>query len=85
MDSLTFFGATAVSVMLIAYTLEHRSPAWVLVFAVGCAAAAVYAALAGTWPFAIVESIWSIVALRRWWVRRRSVGGRDGGMGTSNA
>lgn len=70
MEPLTAFGAVAVTVMLVSYALEHRSNLWILVFASACAASAIYAALAKTWPFMVVESIWSIVALRRWWGRR---------------
>ena len=73
MDPLTVFGAAAVTVMLVSYALEHRSAWWILVFAFACAASALYAALAGTLPFMVVEGIWSIVALRRWWkMRNRS-------------
>ncbi len=71
MDLLTIFGAIAVTIMLVSYALESRSPTWILVFAFGCAASAVYGAMAGTWPFTVVESIWSIVALRRWSSRRQ--------------
>ena len=38
MSLLTLYGAGAVSLMLIAYTLERRAPAWVLLFAGACAA-----------------------------------------------
>ena len=72
MDPLTAFGALAVSVMLVSYALEARSTSWVLVFAFGCAASALYAALAGTWPFTVVEAIWAIVALRRWSAKRQA-------------
>jgi hypothetical protein len=64
------FGFVAVSVMLVAYSFEHRSPAFVLIFAVGCACAAVYAALIHSLPFAAVEAVWCGVALRRWYARR---------------
>lgn len=67
MDMLTLFGAGAVTVMLISYALEQRSPWWILVFALACAASSIYGGLAGTWPFMVVEGIWSLVALRRWW------------------
>jgi hypothetical protein len=70
MDLLTLYGASAVTVMLIAYALEHRPSWWIFVFAVACAASSVYGFLAGTWPFGIVEGIWSLVALRRWWTER---------------
>jgi len=72
MDVLTTFGAIAVSVMLVSCALESRSTAWVFVFAVGCAASSLYGALAGTWPFAVVEGVWAVVALRRWSSQRRA-------------
>ena len=45
----------AVSTMLIAYALEDRSPAFILLFAAACSASSAYGFLAGTWPFGIVE------------------------------
>jgi hypothetical protein len=70
MNSLTVFGACAVATMLLAYALEQRSSWWVLMFALACAASSLYGWLAGTWPFGVVEGVWALVALRRWWVRR---------------
>jgi hypothetical protein len=64
------FGFVSVTVMLIAYSLEQRSRVYVLIFAIGCACAAVYAAMIHSWPFAGVEAIWTGVALRRWYMRR---------------
>jgi hypothetical protein len=64
------FGLLAVTVMLIAYSLEPRDRVYVLIFAIGCACAAAYAALIHSLPFAGVEAIWSVVALRRWHARR---------------
>ncbi len=52
---LTLFGAGAVSFMLLSYALEDRAATWVLVFALACAASALYGWLAGTWPFGVVE------------------------------
>lgn len=71
MSALTLFGAVAVSIMLLSYALEQRSARWVLVFALACAASSTYGFLAGTWPFGVVEGIWSLVALRRWYQRHR--------------
>jgi len=70
MDTLTIFGACAVSAMLIFYALEHRAPAFVLAFAAACAASSAYGFLQGAWPFGVVEAIWTVVAFRRW--RRRA-------------
>jgi hypothetical protein len=67
MDSLTTFGLFAVSAMLICYALEHRSTWFVLAFALSCGLGSVYGFLQGAWPFGVVEAIWSLVALRRWW------------------
>jgi len=30
-----------------------------------------YAWLAGTWPFGVVEAVWAVIALRRWYTRSR--------------
>ena len=67
---LLVFGAVAVGAMLVMYTLEDRSHWFVLGFAVASAAAATYGFLIEAWPFAAIEAIWSLVALRRWWARR---------------
>jgi hypothetical protein len=71
MDRLTLFGLFAVTAMLLCYALEDRSHWLVLGFAVACALGSVYGFLQGAWPFGLVEAIWSVVALRRWSVRRQ--------------
>jgi hypothetical protein len=63
---LTVFGACAVTFMMVMYALEGRDRRFVLAFAVGCALSSAYGFLAGTWPFGIVEAIWSLVAIRRY-------------------
>jgi hypothetical protein len=70
-DILTAYGAISVTLMLIAYAFERRSPWWICVFACACAASSVYGFLAGTWPFGVIEGIWALVALRRWLRERR--------------
>ena len=70
MDHLTLFGFVAVSLMLVTYAFEDRSPWFVLAFAGTCAMSSTYGFLAGTWPFGMVEAVWSLVAVRRWWLRR---------------
>ena len=73
MTSLSAFGALAVSAMLLFYALESRSPWFVLAFAAACLASSAYGFLQGAWPFGVVELIWSGVAARRWWARRRAL------------
>ena len=70
MTPLTAFGLFAVTAMLIFYALEKRSPWSIFAFAIACALGSIYGFLQGAWPFGIVEAIWSLVALRRWWQAR---------------
>jgi hypothetical protein len=73
MKALTAFGLFAVTAMLVLYALEGRGPAYVLGFAGACALGSVYGFLQGAWPFGIVEAVWAVVAVRRWWLRRGSI------------
>ena len=63
---LTVFGACAVTFMMLMYALERRHSGFILAFAFGCALSSAYGFLAGTWPFGVVEAIWSLVALNRY-------------------
>jgi hypothetical protein len=74
MDMLTAFGLFAVTAMLIFYALEDHSPWYILAFAAACALGSVYGFLQGAWPFGLVEAVWALVALRRFRVKRLSVG-----------
>jgi hypothetical protein len=60
------FGLLAVTSMVTMYALERRGRVYVLGFAISCAAASLYAILIHSWPFATVEAVWALVALRRW-------------------
>lgn len=69
MDRLALFGLVSVTAMLVCYALEDRSRWFVLAFAGACAMGSVYGFLQRAWPFGVVEAIWSLVAVRRWWLR----------------
>jgi hypothetical protein len=71
MDRLTLFGLFSVTAMLVCYTLERRSHWFVLGFAGACALGSIYGFLQGAWPFGLVEAVWSVVALLRWWRTRK--------------
>lgn len=75
MDALTAFGLFAVTAMLVTYTLEARSPWFILAFAGSCALGSAYGFLQGAWPFGLVEAIWTLVALRRFTSARATTGG----------
>ena len=68
MSGLSAFGLFAVIAMLVTYALEPRSRWWILGFAGACVLGSVYGFLQGAWPFGAVEAVWSLVAVRRWWV-----------------
>ena len=70
MDALTAFGLFAVTLMLVTYALEDRSPWFILAFAGACALGSVYGFLQGAWPFGVIEAIWAGVAVWRWGKRR---------------
>jgi hypothetical protein len=72
MDGLTLFGVASLSVMLLCYALERRSPLFTFGMASACVAAAVYGFLQGAWPFAVIEGIWAAIAYFRWWKDRNS-------------
>lgn len=77
MDRLTLFGLCAVTAMLVFYALEKRSHWYILAFAGACILASAYGFLQGAWPFGLVESVWSIIAFRRWWLERWRERGRE--------
>jgi hypothetical protein len=70
MTLLSAFGLFAVTAMLVTYALEARSHWFILAFAFACALGSIYGFLQGAWPFGLVEAIWSVVAVRRWWLKR---------------
>jgi hypothetical protein len=71
-NPLTIFGLFAVSAMVVCYALEDRSRSFVLLFAFACLMGSTYGFLQGAWPFGLVEIVWCVVALRRWWLSRRT-------------
>lgn len=72
MSALSIFGLVAVSAMVVCYACEKRSPWFILGFAAACVLGSVYGFLQGAWPFGLVEAVWSVIALRRWWMQQRA-------------
>ena len=62
---LDLFGLFAVTLMVICYALEKRSPWFTLAFAGACVLGSIYGFLQGAWPFGVVEAVWTVVALWR--------------------
>lgn len=72
MSPLSLFGLFAVTMMLVCYALDEKSPWFSLAFAIACGLGSAYGFLQGAWPFGLVEGIWALVALRRWVLRIRT-------------
>jgi len=68
-DWLTAFGLFAVTAMLVFYAIEDRGHIFVLAFAAACVLASAYGFMQGAWPFGVVEAVWALIAVRRWWMR----------------
>ncbi len=68
---LTLFGSIAVTVMMVSYMLESRSKWYVLVFAGGSAATALYSGLVEAYPITVVEAVWTLVVLQRFAKKHR--------------
>ena len=66
-------GIVAIIIMVASYALEKRAPVFIAIFAAGCAMAAFYAFLIGSYPFLIAESIWAVIAIRRWMETRTAL------------
>jgi hypothetical protein len=70
MSPLSIFGLFAVTAMLVFYSLEKRGRFFILAFAGSCVLGSAYGFLQGAWPFGLIEAVWSIVAVRRWWMAK---------------
>ncbi|HKU22155.1 MAG TPA: hypothetical protein VJQ50_14135 [Terriglobales bacterium] len=73
MTPLSAFGLFAVTLMVVFYALERRSPWFVLAFAGACILGSIYGFMQGAWPFGLVEAVWSLIAVRRWWSQRHAL------------
>lgn len=66
MTTLDLLGLFACTLMMFCYAFEHKHVNMTLAFSVSCVAASSYGFAQGAWPFGIVEFIWSIVAMKKY-------------------
>jgi len=71
MSRLTLFGLFAVTAMLVCYAFENRSRWYILAFSAACCWAR-FTDFCKSLAIWIVEGVWSVVALRRWWLAGKS-------------
>ena len=63
---LTLYGVTVLTFMMVMYALERYDRRFIFAFAVGCALSSTYGFASGAWPFGVVEAIWTVIALHRY-------------------
>ena len=66
MSAITIYGVIVLTFMMIMYALERRDRRFVLAFAFGCALSSTYGFASGAWPFGVVEAIWCVIAIHRY-------------------
>jgi hypothetical protein len=71
MSLLSAFGLFAVTAMLVSYAMESKNSWYIFAFAIACLMGSAYGFMQGAWPFGLVEAVWSGVAIRRWWGKRK--------------
>ncbi len=64
---LTVYGVTVLTFMMVMYALERRDRRFILAFALGCALSSSYGFASGAWPFGVVEAIWCVIAVHRFY------------------
>ena len=69
-SAIETLGIAAITIMVFSYAFERRNRLFIAIFALGCALAAAYALFIESYPFLIAESVWCIIALRRWHTSR---------------
>ena len=62
------FGLVVVTAMLLFYALEKRNQRFIIAFAGVCAVGSIIGFVRNAWVLGLVESVWCILALRRWWL-----------------
>lgn len=67
MSAITIYGIVVLTFMMVMYALEGRDRRFILAFALGCALSSSYGFASGAWPFGLIEAIWCVIALQRYY------------------
>lgn len=65
LSTLNILGAADLAVMMVFYALEPKSRTYTLLFGLTCIGSSTYGFLSGTWPFGVIEAVWTVIALRK--------------------
>jgi hypothetical protein len=66
-SAITIYGVVVLTFMMVMYALERRDRRFILAFALGCALSSSYGFASGAWPFGVVEAIWCVIAIHRYY------------------
>jgi hypothetical protein len=68
-SAITIYGVVVLTFMMTMYAFERRDRQFILAFALGCALSSGYGFASGAWPFGVVEALWCVIALHRYFHR----------------
>lgn len=71
---INLYGAAVLAVMMVFYALETRSPRYTFLFGITCVGSSAYGFLSGAWPFGVIEAIWTVVSIRKFYkLKKRKI------------
>jgi membrane protein implicated in regulation of membrane protease activity len=73
LDVMMLFGFLVAIATLVCYIEQFRSRSYILAFALCSALLASFAFMKDAWPVGLVESVWSVAAVYRWWTAPASL------------
>jgi|YelNatPaOPRAMG01_1025707.scaffolds.fasta_scaffold00191_31 hypothetical protein len=68
---LNIFGSVDLAVMLLFYISEDSKPLFSALFGITCIGSSAYGFLSGTWPFGVIEIIWAVFSINKFFTRRK--------------
>lgn len=63
---VNLYGALVLTIMMVFYALEGRNKRFTLYFGFACIFSSAYGFLSGTWPFGIIEIVWTGISFRKY-------------------
>jgi hypothetical protein len=68
-SALNIFGSVDLTVMLLFYIYENSRPVYSVLFGITCIGSSVYGFLSGTWPFGVIELVWAVFSVKKFFTR----------------
>ncbi|MCL4444225.1 MAG: hypothetical protein M1468_03800 [Candidatus Thermoplasmatota archaeon] len=68
-SALNVFGSIDLTVMLLFYIYENSRPIYSVLFGITCIGSSAYGFLSGTWPFGVIELVWAVFSIKKFFTR----------------